>query len=104
MMNNQNENTAGINDDALMEVENVYWVELRESLDRLKNNEDFKKVILEAYFKDKAINGVSMLATDYVKQSGTRGDIMEALVAISRLEDFFSVIDNLGAIPEIDED
>lgn len=83
----------------LLTVENEYWVNLHEALERLEQNEDFKKVIREGYFKDKAVNGVSLLATDYVKQAGARGDIMEQLVAISQLEDYFNVIHNLGTIP-----
>lgn len=81
----------------------AYWVEMRESLDRLKENKDFKKVILDGYFKDKAINGVSLLATDYVRNAGKRPEIMEALVAISQLEDYFSTIDAMGTIPTEDE-
>lgn len=83
----------------LLTVENEYWVNLHNALERLEQNEDFKKVIKEGYFRDKAVNGVSLLATDYVKQAGARGDIMEQLVAISQLEDYFNVIHNLGTIP-----
>lgn len=83
----------------LLTVENEYWVNLHNALERLEQNEDFKTVIKEGYFRDKAVNGVSLLATDYVKQSGARGDIMEQLVAISQLEDYFAVIHNLGTVP-----
>lgn len=83
----------------LLTVENEYWVTMHDALARLEQNEDFKKVIQVGYFKDKAVNGVSLLATDYVKQAGARGDIMEQLVAISQLEDYFNVIHNLGTIP-----
>jgi len=82
-------------DSAILEVENQYWLDLKEASDRLHNNEDFKKVILEGYFKDKAINGVSMLAQDYVIQNGKRGEVMEALVAISHLQDYLITIENM---------
>ena len=49
-----------------------YYVGLKQALDRLEQNPDFKKVILDGYFKDKAINGVSLLATDYVRKNGLR--------------------------------
>jgi len=92
----------------LVTIENEYWVTMHEALERLENGnpqpDDFKKVILEGYFKDKAINGVSMLATDYVKQAGARGDIMEQLVSISNLEDYFATVHNLGTIPDDMED
>ena len=88
----------------LLTVENEYWVTMHDALERLEQNEDFKKVIQIGYFKDKAVNGVSLLATDYVKQVGARGDIMEQLVAISQLEDYFAVIHNLGTVPTDAED
>ena len=88
----------------LLTVENEYWVNLHNALERLEQNEDFKKVIQIGYFRDKAVNGVSLLATDYVKQAGARGDIMEQLVAISQLEDYFAVIHNLGTVPTDAED
>lgn len=91
-------------EDEILRVENEYWVSMNAALERLEKNPDFKTVILDGYFKDKAINGVSMLATDHVKRGGFRGDIMEQLVAISQLEDYFYTIKNLGTIPEEDEE
>lgn len=84
----------------LMEVEHVYWAEMCQALERLENNPDFKKVVLEGYFKDKAINGVSLLATEHVRRNGLRGPIMEELVAISQLEDYFITIKGMGRIPD----
>ncbi len=88
----------------ILRVENTYWADLALALERLETNEDFKKVILEGYFKDKAINGVSLLATDHVKRGGFRGDIMEQLIAISQLEDYFITVKSLGITPTEDED
>lgn len=79
-----------------------YWVGMKQALERLENNPDFKTVVLEGYFKDKAINGVSMLAAPYIKQHGKRGEVMEELVAISALQDYFMVIKNLGT--EVDDE
>lgn len=81
--------------------EDSYWGELFEALERLYANKDFQQVVLEGYFKDKAVNGVSLLATDYVRQTGSRGNILEELVAISALENFFETIKNKGA-PVVD--
>jgi len=53
--------TENVENEAIASVENQYWVNLKEALDRLNSNEDFKLVIKEGYFKDKAVNGVSML-------------------------------------------
>jgi len=88
----------------LLTVENEYWTGLARDLEKLKTMPEFQRVILEGYFKDKAINGVSMLATEYVKQNGLRGDIMEQLVAVSNLEDYFITIENLGTSTDDFED
>ena len=80
-----------------------YYVGLKQALDRLETNPDFKKVILEGYFRDKAVNGVSLLATDYVRKNGLRAEIMENLVAISNLQDYFLTIKKMGTEPEDDD-
>lgn len=85
-------------------VERDYWVQMFEALDRLEKNDDFKKVILEGYFKDKAVNGVSMLANDNVVRGGYRSQLMEILVAISQLQDYFLTIKSLGDPRSIDDD
>jgi len=74
----------------------TYWVEQAEALARLEQNSDFKKVIKEGYFKDKAVSGVSILATDQVKNGGKRTDVMESLIAISTLQDHFQTIYAMG--------
>jgi len=103
MMINQAK-TENVENEAIASVENQYWVNLKEALDRLNSNEDFKLVIKEGYFKDKAVNGVSMLATDYVVQNGVRPRVMEALVAISQLEDYFATIQSMGTIDNESEE
>jgi len=85
-------------------VENQYWIEQAEALARLEKNKDFQDIIMNGYFKDKAINGVSMLSNDGVKQRGERGNIMEDLVAISNLQYHFLMIKNLGAVFQDDMD
>lgn len=94
----------GKTEQEILQVENVYWSDMYESLERLEHNEDFRRVVLDGYFKDKAINGVSMLATDYVRRNGARPEVMEALIAISHLQDYFITIKNLGSAPEELED
>ena len=80
-----------------------YYVGMRQALERLEQNPDFVKVIMDGYFKDKAINGVSLLASNYIKKNGLRPDVMESLVAISQLQDYFITVKQLGAeLPEED--
>ena len=50
---------SNLEDQQILEVENQYWADMWASLERLQKNKDFKRLILEGYFKDKAINGVS---------------------------------------------
>ena len=91
----------------ILEVEDIeynYWKGLREALERLEQNEDFKKVILEGYFRDKAQNGVSLLAVPQIKAQGKRTDVIEELIAISQLQDYFQVIKAMGEDPVEEED
>lgn len=90
---NQNNPTDNVD---LVEVENDYWVAKAAALGRLEQNDDFKNLILDGYFKDKAVDGVSLLAADYIKRNGKRADVMETLIAISQLQDYFITIKNLG--------
>ena len=100
--------TENVEEKDLLYVENQYWVSLYEALERLKNGnpqpDDFKKVILDGYFKDRAVNGVSLLATDHVRRNNLRAEVMEQLVAVSNLEDYFATITNLGTIPDDDDE
>jgi len=93
-----------LGDQQILEVENEYWAGMWESLRNLRNNPDFKRVVLQGYFRDKAVNGVSLLAQDAVIANGQRSAIMEDLIAISSLEDFFITIENLGSIPPEDDE
>ena len=95
MSSNQNQAELELTADELKEYN--YYVGMKQALERLENNPDFQKVILEGYFKDKAVKGVSMLASGYIKKNGLRADIMESLVAISQLQDYFITVKQLGA-------
>jgi hypothetical protein len=82
--------------------EQTYWVRQFEALKRLEQNEDFKTLILTGYFTEAAARKVSLLARDDIKRSGARPDVMEALIAISHLQDHFITIKNIGSIAEDD--
>ena len=90
--------------EVLETTDNSYAVMMYEALSRLHDNPDFQKVILEGYFKDEPIRITSLLATDYVRREGVRPVLMEKLVAISTLEDYFQTIIQLGNIPDDEED
>lgn len=95
---------SNLEDQKILEVENQYWADMWASLERLQKNKDFKRLILDGYFKDKAINGVSLLAQDAIIKNGLRSTVMEDLIAISKLEDFFITVENMGTIPAEDDD
>ena len=75
---------------------NNQWIAKYDALVRLERNPDFKTLILDGYFRDKAVDGVSLLANEGIKRQGLRADVMEQLVAISNLQDFFITVKNLG--------
>lgn len=80
-----------------------YYVGMKQALDRLEANPDFKTVILDGYFKDRAVNAVGALASDYVRRSGHRGELMEELNAISMLQQYFITLKKMGAEMPDDE-
>lgn len=84
--------------------DNSYAVSVYEALDRLHDNPDFQKVILEGYFKDEAVRITSLLATDYVRREGVRPVLMERLIAISALQDYFKTVIQMGAPMDEDEE
>jgi hypothetical protein len=87
-------------EEQILEIENQYWTEQKDALERLERNKDFQKLILDGYFKEFAANQTSMLAMDYTRQMNNRGEIFERLVAISNLQDYFITIKNMVAPAE----
>ena len=85
-------------------VDNSYYVELLNSLKKLEKNDDFKKVILNGYLKEKVLDSVSLLANHEIKKQGYRGDVIEDLVAASNLKEYFRIIYNLGSTNDDIED
>lgn len=86
-------------------IERTHMVQKYEALQRLKDNKDFQLVVLDGYLKEKAVDGVSLLGTDYILDNNLRGKLMEELVSISRFEGYMRMIENLGApVYEDDEE
>lgn len=90
----------------LVTIESQEWVDRFNALQKLWTNPDFQTLILDGYFKTYAQYGVSMLANASVVKSGERPDVIEQLVGISRLNDYFLVVRNLGgaALQDAEED
>jgi len=90
-------NLENENEEQIQSIENDYWAGLNKDLVELEQDPRFQRLVLGAYFKDLAINQTSMLASDSTIAEGKRGMLIETLVAISRLQDFFITVKNLGA-------
>lgn len=88
--------------DQLETVDNSYQVELYEALERLEQNEDFQKVIMDGYLSTKPLGLVSMLARHDVKQRGERPNVMEELIAVSTLGQYLFMIKQLGGSAKVD--
>ena len=89
-------------DTELHETDNTLNVRMWEALERMQKTDDFRLVFEQGYFTDKAVDGVSLLATDYVVDNNLRSRVMESLIAISHLRDYFHTIEALGNIPPED--
>ena len=83
-------------------IETQHYADMKQALERLEKNPDFKLVILDGYMKDKALDAVSLLAEPAIKAQGQRPDLMEDLVATSNLGYHFKMIKNLGSSAEMD--
>lgn len=67
-------------------------VEASASLERLKSNRDFKKLILEGYFKDDAIRLTSLLGHPAYQDPAKRQVIYGDLHAIAGLQEYFRTV------------
>ena len=98
-------NNLGVTEqEDLAYIETEVWAKRYKALEQLHKNKDFQTLILEGFFRDRAVDGVSLLAHQHTIDSGTRGQIMEQLVAISHLQDYFRVVVNQGAPAAYDEE
>lgn len=72
-----------------------------DALQRLKDNDDFRVLVLQGYIVDRAVELTSLVSTDYGFKM--RAQIMESLAAISHFESYLHMIKNTGA-PVKEED
>ena len=86
-----------VSKEELETVDVQYWVDMLESLERLEKSPDFKKVMLDGYIREKALDSVSLLANPAIKKRNERGDVMEDLVAISNLQYYLRMIHTMGS-------
>lgn len=71
-------------------------IELRDALDRLGKNEDFKKIMTEGYFKDEASRLVLLKADPEAQTEDTQRYLDNSITAIGYVRLYFSTIMQLG--------
>ena len=71
-------------------------VEMYEALERLYQNDDFQKVVLDGYITDSTSRYTELLALERIRLEGLRPTIMEKLVAISHFRSYLYNIAQMG--------
>jgi hypothetical protein len=64
-------------------------VEFHQSLERLADSKDFKKVILDGYFKDEAIRLVHLKADPAMQSADTQKSLLAQMDSIGALSSYF---------------
>lgn len=67
-------------------------VDLGESLERLRSNRDFKKVIVEGYFEQEAIRLVHLKADPSMQSAESQKSIVSQMDAIGSLHQYFTAV------------
>ena len=67
-------------------------VDFGKALDRLFINRDFKRVILDGYFKDESVRLVHLLSDPSMQSPEKQKAIHQQMTAIGELSQYFSVI------------
>lgn len=73
-------------------------VELGNSLERLIHNQDFKKVIMDGYFKQEAIRLVHLKSDASMQKPETQSSINKQMDAIGSLNQYFQVISHQASL------
>jgi len=67
-------------------------VEVGEALERLKNNRDFKRVVIEGYFEQEAIRLVHLKTDPSVQTPDLQKSILAQIDAIGAVSQYFSTV------------
>lgn len=80
-------------------------IDLGQSLTRLLNNRDFKKVILDGYLKEEAIRLVSVKQAPNVQSKEAQESILRQIDAIGCFQDYLREVERQvqGAIKSIED-
>lgn len=72
--------------------------EVGEALERLRNNRDFKKVMLEGYFEQEAIRLVHLKSDQNVQSPDMQKSIIAQIDAIGAVSQYFSTVMHKASI------
>lgn len=75
-------------------------IDLAKSLDKLFNNRDFKKVIVDGYLRDNAIRLVHLKAEESMQSEEHQRKLDKQIEAIGQLNNYFTTIYQLAQIAE----
>ena len=67
-------------------------VELGTAVDRLRTNKDFKRVVLDGYFKDEAVRLVMLKADPNMQSTQSQDSIVKQMDAIGALNGYLMTI------------
>ena len=73
-------------------------VEVGEALERLRNNRDFKKVMLEGYFEQEAIRLVHLKSDQNVQSPDMQKSIIAQIDAIGAVSQYFGTVMHKASI------
>jgi len=69
------------------------FIERGEALDRLRENKDFKLIIMDGYFRDEAVRNVQLKSTYQFRDAESQELITKAIDGIGALHTFFQTVD-----------
>lgn len=67
-------------------------IELGNCLERLRNNRDFKKIIIEGYFEQEAVRLVHLKADNNMQSVESQKSIVAQMDAIGNLSQYFATL------------
>jgi hypothetical protein len=87
----------------LVSVDNGYWVAMKNSYTTLQSKQAFNTLVVDGYIKEKTAELVQALIDPYVVQNGLRTKVLEQLVAVARLKEYFHTIRAMGGHEDVEK-
>lgn len=89
-------NLDDMQDDNLLETDNSYWTDKQTAMKALANKPYFKTLVEEGFFKEYVFE----LVMELISRNGVDGDralILEKLVGVAKLKEYFYMVDALSS-------